>query len=99
MAKVKLYLFVNPKGKPLFFKLNNDGTAVKEVVAELPKGWKVVDTNEGLGMATASGKSIYYLAQAEEKEGSIVPVISIIRGYDVTGVKYLKVLSEEDFKN
>ena len=97
MAKVKLYLFVNTKGKPSFFKLNNDGMATKEVIAELPKGWKVVDTKDGLGMATASGKSIYYLAQAEEKEGKIVPAISIIRGYDVTGVKYLKVLSEIDF--
>ena len=96
MAKVKLYLFVDKKGKPQFFKLRNDGTAIKEVIAELPKGWKVVDTEEGPGMATASGKSVYYLTHAEIKDNNIVPALAIIRGYDITGVKYLKVISEVD---
>lgn len=97
MAKVKLYLSVDKKGNPLYFKLKNDGTAVKEVLAELPKGWKVINTEEGLGMATASGKSVYYLANAELKDDKIVPVLMILRGYDVSGFKYLKVISEIEY--
>lgn len=97
MAKVKLYLSIDKKGKPLYFKLKDDGTAVKEVVAELPKGWKVVDTKEGPGMETASGKSVYYLANAEVKDDKIVPVLMILRGYEVSSFKYLKVLSEVDY--
>ena len=91
MAKITIYL-VNEKKQ--FYMLNPEGNVVKEIQAELPKGWKAVTIEDGKkAISNAKGTNIYYGIDTEEKNGVLVPAFNLLTKYgEVKDTIYLKII-------